>query len=404
MRKLYLIVILFVFIILSGCKPDIILPRRREIKDLALVRVVGIDKSEEHPNGFMITTASKRLGPGADAEIMGSGKKNETGQGKSVLLTAEGKTEFEAVRHVQIHSDKQLFWGHVDYFLIGEEAAKENINRIIDFFTRDHEFRIKAKIYIVRGSTAKELMEQINKTEQFIVEKLDSLGQNIKVLSTSEEMKMWELIRFLDVHGSSARVPSIYLSKQQREGTTQNLYVESNGYAILKDFKLVSFIDRDISRGINLITNKLWSSVVVLKDPWGNDVSLEIVSSNTEVIPHFNGDSLEKVTLKTKVISNLDEIQSQIKGIEEDFIQSLEKKEAEILKAEMEKALKKVLEYESDCLGICDRISLSSPLKWQKIKDRWHEIFTQLQYEIQVDAQIERTYELNETSGYAGRE
>jgi len=220
------------------------------------------------------------------------------------------------------------------------------------------------------------------------------------LLSKSEEMKIHELMRFLDIHHASARIPCIYLVDRDKEREKKIKDIDTCGYAIFSDLKLVGFIDTDISRGLNLITNTVNSSIVAVKDMTGQDVSLEIINSKTEVIPFFNGDNLERILLKTKVVSNLGEIQSQIDFANESYISYIESRQSEVLKNEMEEVLKKVLEFRSDCLEICDRIRLKRPLKWRKIEDKWMQIFPNIKFDIQVESKVKGTYELKEPSGY----
>jgi len=384
---------------LTGCKKNI-LPQRKEIGDLQLVQVIGIDKSLDDTDDFMLTIASKNLEEGGGQESPGitGGKTGGTTE-KALVLTSKGKTIFEAVRKLQTHSNKTLFWGHAEYYLIGEEAARDNIAKYIDFFTRDHELRIESKIYIVRDSTAKDLIEQFNQGDFYIFDKLEILGQNLKLLSNSEEMHVHNLMRLINIHHESARAPCIYLTNRDSGDGKQIKDIEICGYAIFSNLKLAGFIDTDISRGVNLITNNVGSSVVVVKDLSGQNVSLEIINSNTEVIPLFVGDNLESVILKTKVISNIGEIQSQIDITDEKSISHIESQQSEILKNEMEKALKKILDFNSDCLEICDRIRLKSPLKWHKIEDQWMQIWPNLKFNIQVESKIQRSYETKEPLG-----
>ncbi|HHV95767.1 MAG TPA: Ger(x)C family spore germination protein [Clostridiaceae bacterium] len=388
---------------LTGCKKSI-LPQGKEINDLQLVQVIGIDKLPGGSNDCLLTIASKNLEIGGEqVSTVSTGENISAGKRKALILTSTGKTIFEAVRKIQTHSNKTLFWGHSGYYLIGEEAARENIAKYIDFFTRDHELRIESKIYIVKGS-ARDLIEQFNQSDFYIYDKLESLGRNFKLVSISEEMKIHELMRFIDIHHASARVPCIYLVNREGEAGKEIKDIESYGYAIFKDLKLVGFIPPDISRGINLITNNVNTSIVVVKDIEGQDVSLEIIDSNTEVIPRFNGDNLESILIKAKVFSNLGEIQSQIDFTKEDSISYMESQQSEILETEMKSVLEKVLEFESDCLEICDRIRLKKPLKWHKIEDKWMEIFLNTKFDIQVESIIRRTYELREPSGYKKQE
>jgi spore germination protein KC len=389
---------------LTGCKKSI-MPEGKEIDDLQLIQVIGIDKLPDDTNDCVITIASKNLEEGGGQESSGStGGNTGSNKAKALVLTSKGKTIFDAVRNIQTHSNKTVFWGHTNYYLIGEDAARDNIAKYIDFFTRDHEFRIESKVYVVKDSTAKDLIEQFNQSNFYIFDKLDSLGQNLKLLSISEEVKIHELMRFIDILHASARVPCIYLINRDNGEGKQTKDIEIYGYAIFSNFKLAEFIGTDISRGVNLISNNVESSIVTVKDLTGQDVSLEIIDSNTEVIPHFNGDNLESVTLKTKVTSNLGEIQSQTDFTHENSISYMESQQSEILKNEMENVLEKVVKSQSDCLGICDAIRLKRPLKWHKIEDQWIQIFTNIEFDIQVESNIRRTYEFKQPSGYKGQE
>jgi len=405
MRKILVgIGLVFWVVSLTGCENGI-LPEGREIDDLQLVQVIGIDKLSDGSDDCMVTVASKNLDIGIGKDSSG-GMGGSTGgsTSKALVLSARGKTMFDAVRNIQTHSNKTIFWGHSEYYLIGEDAARENIADYIDFFTRDYELRIESKVYVVKGSTAKHLIEEFNHSDFYIADKLESLGNNLKLLSFSKELRVHELIKFLDIHFSSARIPCIHLVTRDTKEAKNVTDLECDGYAIVSDLKLVGFIGRDISRGINFITNTVDSSIVTVKDPTGQDVSLEVIDSNTKVIPRFKGDTLESILLKTKVISNLGEIQSQREFSDESTISFMESQASEIIKTEMEKALEEVVKLKSDCLEICDRISLRRPLKWHKIKDEWIQIFPNVKIDIEVDSKILRTYELVEPSGYRRRE
>jgi len=394
-------------ILTAGCQQQI-LPMRQEIDDLQLVEVLGIDKSTELPGYQVITIASRKLEepssvqkPQQDQQEGSGGEGEITLGNKAFISTAQGRTLFEAARIVSASSGKQLFWAHTKYYLIGEEAARDNIAKYIDFIVRDHQFHINNKVYVVKGS-AKELIEQVNKSELYIADKLDSLAPSVTRLGTSEELSLAELMRFIDIHFGSARIPCIELVDRSGGKGKSIPAVESFGYAIVSNLKLVSFIGRDISRGVNLISNNLQSSIVVVKDLYGEDASLEIIAGSTEVIPKFSGDELEELTLKAKVISNLGEVQSQKPTVFEENLAHMKAQLSAILKNEMMRALEIARESESDCLGISDMLRLKHPVRFHKIEDRWMEIFLQLPIRIEVEAQLRRSHELDEPSGMKG--
>ncbi|HHU50178.1 MAG: Ger(x)C family spore germination protein [Caldicoprobacterales bacterium] len=404
MKTLVISLIVVVVLSISGCRTAT-LPQRREIDDLLLAEVLGLDKSTEVPGNHIITIASRKLdqSEGGQTQQDGGGGEGKISPGsKALITTAQGKTLFDAARNIQNNTDKTLFWAHTKYFLIGEEAARDDIAKYIDFISRDHEFQLNGKVYIVKGTTAKDLMIKFNQSEFYIADKLESLGRSYKLLGTSEELELVELMRFFDIHFGSARIPCIQLVDRESDKGQKAPDIESDGYAIAADLKLVTYTGRDISRGVNLITNNIDSSIVTVKDLNGEDVSLEIIFSNTEAIPHFTGDILEEVTLRTKVVSNLGEIQSQVPSIYEENIEYMEAQQSAILENEMRKVLEVVRESESDCLNICDMIRLRNPVKWHKIEKRWNEILQYLKIHVEVESRIRRSYELDQPSGIKG--
>ena len=405
MKKLIISLILILVLSTPGCSFTA-LPMRREIDDLLLVEVLGLDKSNDGAGNHIITIASRILeqSEGGQTQQDGSGEEGKVSPGgKALITTTQGKTLFDAVRNIQNNTDTSLFWAHTKYLLIGEEAARDNIAKYIDLASRDHEFQLNCRVYVVKGTTAKELMMKFNQSEFYIADKLESLGRSYKLLGTSEELELVELMRFFDIHFGSARIPCIQLVNRESSQGQKAPDIESDGYAIAADLNLVSYIGRDISRGVNLIANKIDSSIVTVKDLTGEDVTLELIFSNTEAIPHFAGDVLEEITLKTTVVSNLGEIQSQVPSIYEENIEYMEAQQSSILENEIKRVLGVVREAESDCLSICDMIRLKNPVKWHKIEDQWINIMQYLKTHVVVESHIKKSYELDEPSGLKGK-
>ena len=116
---------------------------RREIDDLLLVEVLGLDKSNDGAGNHIITIASRILeqSEGGQTQQDGSGEEGKVSPGgKALITTTQGKTLFDAVRNIQNNTDKSLFWAHTKYLLIGEEAARDNIAKYIDFASRTMSF------------------------------------------------------------------------------------------------------------------------------------------------------------------------------------------------------------------------------------------------------------------------
>ncbi len=74
-----------------------------------------------------------------------------------------------------------------------------------------------------------------------------------------------------------------------------------------------------------------------------------------------------------------------------EMIEKLNSAKAGAIKAEMEKALQKMRQLETDVVGFGALLKRSEPKIFREVADRWPEIFVQIPVEIHVKANIRRT-------------
>ena len=101
-------------ILLAACLPGDLLPRPREMGELAPVRVMGVDAD------------------GPELEVTAATGERD-GQ-EPLTLTARGASVSAAVRETQDLGDSYLHYGHVEQLVIGQEAAQEKLPQILDSY------------------------------------------------------------------------------------------------------------------------------------------------------------------------------------------------------------------------------------------------------------------------------
>ncbi|OQB14979.1 MAG: Spore germination protein B3 precursor [Firmicutes bacterium ADurb.Bin193] len=382
---------------LTGCN---ILPVRSEIADLELVKVVGIDKCEVHSdNNVTMTVASIKQQTGV------SGGGGGEGQSKSIVLTGEALTLTDAMRKLQTHYNKIIFLGHADYFLLGEEAIKDDFYKYYDFLERTYEIRLNAKVFITKGCSANDILSQGSKGELPISERLDNLSNEGFINShLIKEMSVIQLEKHLDNPYSAVAIPALSkadnefdLIEQEKKLQTD---VEVYGYAIVKDFKLVGYIDWELANGYNFIKNQADYTVFNVTDPSGLYVALIVENAKTKIKPKFYGDTLESVDIEIKVKSSINEQQSRLDITKEQITEEMAAKQSEIIKQEITNVIKTAQEMNADFLGISDVVKRKNPLKWNSIKDNWDEIFPLIKFNVEVDSLIYHTFDVRYPSGY----
>ncbi|MGE4485868.1 MAG: Ger(x)C family spore germination protein [Oscillospiraceae bacterium] len=397
-RFLILIFSLSMSFVLTGCDKDVF-PAKGEIDKYEVVQVFGIDRCKEDPSNVEITLIAEKA-------KMSSGKGGESGGGaKSYeILSSTGKTVFEAERILKSHTDKKMFFGYTEYFLIGEDAAKDDIVKYFDFVIRGHEIRLSPKVFIVSGCSIKDFVNQTSSTDKYVVDMLQNIESEINDMSNFGQLQIIDVANMLNDDSSAAIIPVLKCGDIKDEkivgGELPEKDPETCGYAIIKDFKLVGYIEEDISRGYNFLVGKVKSSPISIKDVTGMNVCLEVINEITDVKARFNGDTLEGVTYKTHIYSNIVEQQSKDDLVSQEDIDDLSKKQSDVIKAEMEAVIGLSKKYEIDCTNLGDKIRIRHPLKWEKIKDKWKEVYPNIKIDVEVTSDLRRIYDIAEPIGY----
>jgi Ger(x)C family germination protein len=394
--KRILSVILFIFIAVSasGCALNI-LPEKIEINKLMMVQAVGVDKDLKDPNNVCITVLSKK-------QAMG-GKSGEQANPKGIVLSDKAPTFLEAEREFQSYSDKRMFWGHVDFYLVGEEAAREGIARYIDFFSRDNDMRVVSKVYIIKGSTAREFIEKSSTGEYYMPDRLRGIGENSKLYAGAQELELLEFIQWLNNKYSCAVAPVLSLKQTEhskKEGDQPPMDIDLNGYAVFKNLKLVNIIDKDMARGENFLLNRITTGVIQVKDPDGEIVGLDIIEHRTKISPSFKDGELKGMKVKVTLSSNINETHSTTIRFTEDMLNYLSNKQSDAVKKQIEGVIRLAQENNTDFVDMANVFGTYHPVLWDKYKKKWDEIFPSLPISVEVDSKINRTYDIREPNGF----
>ncbi|KJS19998.1 MAG: hypothetical protein VR72_16215 [Clostridiaceae bacterium BRH_c20a] len=407
MKKYLLAGVLLVFsFLMNGCGEKTFLPERKELVDLELIEAVGIDKSPDNPEDIRVTITSKM-----DKQGAGAGRMEATGQaaqgGGAVVVSSEGKTVSEAARIFQTYNKKQVFWGYADFFIIGEEAAREDLIKYLDLLSRGQALRHNARIFIVKDATAEELLAISKTGALYVPQLLNILLSSTGLMSVFGRLELIELMGRLDDEYSDVIIPALRIAQKdpigQKKDESDEIEIRLEGYAVFKDAKLIAFADKPESMGINFITNKVKSGVVNVKDSTDREVALEIIKANTKIIPRFDGDTVS-VLVKAAVESNVAEMHSTIDIFNKDELEKLEEQQAAAVKQYMETAVKLAQINNTDILDIADRIYHKHPVKWQSLKGRWKEIFPNIRFDFEVASAVKRTYDIRQPNKYKAGE
>lgn len=356
------------------------------------VSVIGIDEEKDQ---VVLTVTVKLIQPIANEE---SGKKQ-----KVAIYTSYGETIFDAVRNFNAYTNKDLFWGHFDYIIIGQDTAGKGINKYLDLFVRDHETKINSRLVIAQGSTASEFIKKTNVKQSTLNDILKSLFDNAEQLSQSNDVMFIDYMQMVNTKGVALHLPCVqmvnYMEKESNELDKKD--VQLNGYAIFDDDKLIGFVRNKMARGINWIINEIESGIIITQDPEGKKISLEIISADSNIEPDFSKD-IPSATVKITFTTNIGEYQGTADIFDQDILEFIVKQQDKIIKKEVENTIEYLQAKKCDIGGFLNKIYHKYPVKIKELEQDWKDTFSEMDISVEVSSIISRTYNIKEPVGHEG--
>jgi spore germination protein KC len=356
-------------LLLSGCQSTLplarLLPTGHDVQTVELIQTLGIDVSED---GKLVVTGS-----GA------SGTEGDTPQ----LLTGTGTTLSAALLELQTQSDHYVSYGHVEGYLIGEEAAKQGIADLVDLLERDTELRLSTDLYLVRGGTAGELMEQSSGGDSSISQRLEAMALDSTLLLDLEPYTLKDLL--IDLEEGAALVPAISMGEEE---------AQRDGYACFRGDALVGWLEEKEARGVCLLRGQVEGASISLTLPDGSEAALRLEQGDCQWQPEFQGDTLKKLTGNLTVTAAVAELRGGLDLSTSAGWEELETALAKQIWQEGSNILTKSQAWSADFLRLSQKVALAQSADHTRIEARWGDWFPELELELVVTCQVDRTYDI----------
>ena len=175
----------------------------------------------------------------------------------------------------------------------------------------------------------------------------------------------------------------------------QEMVMNFGGAAFRKD-KLVGFLDRTEARGANWVRGEVKSGVVIVPAIIDKNrrISMEIIKTWADIRPSID-DGKIKFTIEVNAVGDMVENQDAPKPMDHteylNYFLEVENKFKSGIEQEVRAAADKAQdELQSDILGFGDALGRKYPKEWKELKDKWGELFPQVEYDVNVIVTLER--------------
>jgi spore germination protein KC len=385
-----LIFLLIPIIIFSGCQNTI--SNVYEIDKLTFVRLLGIDKTPEN-NGYRVTIVS----------ITESVSGNSV-QKKSVVQCGYGATIFDAIRDLNKSSPEIPHWGHLNYILIDENIAKDDLTKPLDFFIRENQIDPHIGVIITKNETAYKIIDEMKDSEDFISSQLDVIFNDTNQISVSGKVPLDNLFVMFKNKSCSAYVPYLTTEKATPDSSTDadKKKMVIDGYDVFKGNKLIDSISGNTSKGLNMLNNLFKSTIIVIKDNNNDKVSLEVSDYHIDIKPKIGKDDKLSFDLKVNISSNIGEYEGKLNIAEKETLMDFEKKQEEQIRSFLTEYINYSQKNDVDLADLGTDVFMSEPSYWNLIKNSWSKIYPSLKFNIVINSKVKRTYDINNPLNYNG--
>ena len=360
-------------LLLGGCGP--LDEQRREIKQLRVMEALGVDAA---PGGLRLSLSGPPLGQERQAFVASC-----TGASLTDALERLGRRQ----------AAEQLFCGHMQQLLLGEEAARRGMEGLLTAVCRSSDLRPDLPLYLILGGSAEEAMAAVAQGDKGAADVLRDLAapEGRSRLSSARgilldlEDQGCALIRALRLQENAADGdPGADASAEgsgastgagdaedpeggsSRPGDTDGTDASPHaalipdGFGILIGDRLVSQIPPEEAAAAELLLGELRPSLLVLRSSDGSTATLELEEGSVSLEPGRDGDgALVSLALRVRVRAVLLELDS-FRPLSED--RTLAQLEAE-LGRQIGSLLQRSRELEADFLGLGRLLRQQAPLR-----------------------------------------
>lgn len=372
-RYCHISVLLFLFIVLSGCSDQM------EIDRISFPVAMGIDFDETNNSikvYAQISTTSSSLG--------GQPQTQKTFK----MLEGQGDTLLDAMADITSKDSQNISWKHITVVIITYKMAKHGISNELDLLCRFQQIHMNSYLMIT-DEDLKELLDSKPKIESSLP---SPLGGIRLISEQSSHSKAITIREFVMAYLNDGMEP-IITKVSSTIGEGKEIEIDYPGLGVFKRDKLVGDLDEDETRGAILIygrKNISRISMPVSKNSKHKEFTIRSIRSVPEIIPDMQQNiPCINIKLEIEYILAQSSIPTIIDTIEVDRIN---KQVEEYIMESAETAIFKTQkELSSDIFGFGEKIYRKYPKYWLENKEHWNDIFPNININIEVKANLKNT-------------
>lgn len=348
-----------------------------EINQRLFVSSIGVDLNPDWDGESL----DKYLVTYAYPNINAIGK-NASEEEKKFTFSIPSSSIFKAGKKFSTFEEFPFRYKHLQVFVIGEELAQDGklVRQAIDELNRDTKINKRTQILVTAG-TAREVLESKASHLHTSNSTIYNILTDNKSAAKFTPQTLTFFIRELDCNNVS------FLPKIDKVG--EKLVIAGAG--IIKDYELIGYLNEDENRAMAFLKNEVKQELIDVEYEKGL-ISYNIIRAKASKSVDIGQDI--EVNIGLRVLGYLQgyTVDKSVNVFENTVLKGMEKALEEQIQKEINHFIAKTQEkFNADLLGIAEYLSKFYPKEWEKIKDNWDKIYTDIKFNTSVNVIIKRT-------------
>lgn len=370
--------IILILFSVTGCKGT-----KTEIENLAVVMATGYDQLPE--NKYLLTVQvlnPQKQSHGASVEEKGVG---EQAAADVTIYSDIGASPAEAIAHLSTRIGKNLFFAHSKYTVIGKGLAEAGLTTLIDSLLRGYITRPDIPILVTKGKAA-DIVSSLTNDDKIPANTVYRLIRQQSIMGYTPVQTRMNFANKLSSKTSAPTAGVINLNKN-----IDSIF-EMEGTAVFKNDKLIGFLNKNQTRGVQWINGKVKGGNLVIPSENHKIISFEILDSSSRIEAIKKNDSvMMQISIKEK--ANIREMPGDLDPMEnEKIMDELSKIQNEAIEKEVKQALFAAQkELKADIFDFGEIVHKTYPKEWNKMQENWQHIFPLIEVKIMINSSLEGT-------------
>lgn len=368
MRKLSVILLCLLLVLLPGCS------KISQLHERLIVQGIGIDIVD----GQYVVTMQV-----FDAINTGSAGEEE----EALVVSAQGKSVLDAFTNITLQTGKEPLYSQNMVVILGEDTAKQGINKVLDFFIRYYEARPEVDVFVVKEDTALRLLRSKGENGKLIkAQDISTLAEGGELNASALQSTVRQVVAKLQNDTSDPHMLSLKMTERG-----EGVVVSADGTALFDNDVLAGYLGLEETQGAMLLLGKTVNGTQVIELSDMGNVTYALSGVKT-AIKAGERDGRPVFYVDVQINANLFEIDREIREkLPSDAFDVMQTALEQRVKQLCEQALKTaILEKHCDIFDLGSRLWRQQPEAYRKLSGNWKEEMANSLFSVTVKAELKR--------------